>query len=173
MAVYPTITTGVSAVTVTTASSSLSYQQILVQIAGSVSYKVEAMYLAGTTMNQVTTNFLMNRLNQDGKLFKFNMSPDINPYTQYLPALLVDVKDDDFVFNALSSLNLTINANSFLEIMFFMDSVSYDYDLKRDVNPEPTPAPVKQVNSNDGLKVAAGIICIAAGIILIVKNAGT
>ena len=121
MAVYPVIVT-TTAVSISTASSNLTYDQLLSTL-NNTCYKLQKLYIQAQSNNQVSTQFFYKKVGVFGTQKSFNTSGDIDPY-QYQPTLFLDVEGNELVFDNLSVISFTLLPNQTIELYFITDAVS-------------------------------------------------
>ena len=127
MGAFPIITPNSPAVNITTASSSLSYQQ-LINTLWYISYKVDKIYLQADSTSQVGENYSLQQQDSSGPLYSKPLKPYVSPY-QAQPVIIFDVRNDNFLINDLTTMSFYLEPNATMEMFFFNDSESYSYLL--------------------------------------------
>lgn len=130
MAVFPIITPNSPAVSINTASSSLSYQQ-LINTLWYISYKVKKIYLHADSTSQVGENYILQQQDSSGPLYSKPLKPYVSPY-QAQPVINFDVSNDNFIINELTTMYFYLEPFASVQMYFFNDSASYSYLLKED-----------------------------------------
>ena len=173
MAAYPIIIPNASPVVVTTASSSLSYE-MLINSLNYIAYKIKRLYMEGTTLSQVSTNFLYNTVRPDGQQYSLNTNGNADPY-QFLNVLDLSFENGDgLILDNMSVLSFNIEPLATLEMYFYTDTVSYAYNLDDNapvIEYEDGDLPVKQENKNSELnfdKVALGIVLSSLALLTLI-----
>jgi hypothetical protein len=120
---FPTIITDSPAVTITTISSSLSYDQILYSL-NQTAYDVKKIYFKADDINQLIQAYTYTKPSADGTLYAIETSPVVDMYQ--LQAVL-NGQNGGFILDALTSFSFSLNLNESLELIFYTDSVSFIY----------------------------------------------
>ena len=164
MAAYPIITTGSSAVTITTSNSSLSYQMLIATLL-STGYKVKHIYIEASSLNQATTQFLYksSKSTVQQKQNTFSDDADVN---QFLPLINAQVSDQELILNNMSVVSFTLQPDAFIQMYFYTDAVSFNDKLgkKESINDNDIVLVPIQKNHND--KIIKILALTGLGIVL-------
>lgn len=128
MGAFPVITpSSTSSVTITTASSSLSYQQVLFNLYTTV-YNITRLYLKAPSNHQVSTVFTLSKPKPDGTVYTKDAISDIDP-NQFQPIVDVKMAEGDMQLDALTTLAFTLEPGAYFEMYFSGTATSSDYLL--------------------------------------------
>ena len=162
MGAFPTIITDSPAVTVTTISSSLSYDQILYSL-HQTAYYVKKIYFQANDTNQLIEPYTFTKPCADGTLYSVDKSPVVDMYQ--IQAIL-DGERGGFILDALTTFSFELNPNESLELIFHTDSVSFIY-LEEDGPMPPIKYPTKRKYLRNQEVVAVSVLLTGAILILL------
>lgn len=118
MPAFPTITTNVSPVTVTS-TGTVSYEE-MVQSLGPSRYLVKGVYLQSENLAQLLETIRVSMVNANGVDIGFVEVPDINIF-QKVKAIVLDWSKKGIILDGQTYLNLNIAANANEKIVFYVE----------------------------------------------------
>jgi hypothetical protein len=116
MASFPTISNGF---TITTASNSLSYQQIVNSLA-SWQYKAKELYLYSNFQSQLSNTYTFLKQTSDGHSLARPDSISLSPY-QYQNAFYWKFEEGKNIFDNNTFFQFNLNPYASLQLMFYVD----------------------------------------------------
>jgi len=105
-----------------TLANGVTYQQFLNSL-GAYVYWFDVVYLWTTNSTQITQPILYNYTDVNGNAKTLTIVPTTDPY-QYSPALYINVKDFDIVFDGNSTVQFSLLPQTTLKFKLFGDGMS-------------------------------------------------
>lgn len=126
MTIPITITNNSPAVSITTANSSLSYEQVLFTL-NQTSYKVNSIDIQANSFSQLSEPIDYTKRNADGILYSENLSPAVDPY-QFL-ASINGLAAKDLILDVLSTYSFNLEPSEIVQLVFDTDQIS-SWDIR-------------------------------------------
>lgn len=172
MAAYPIISFNANAVTVTTNSPDLTYQQ-LVQTLNYCFYSIRKIYLQSLSMEQINQLFTVTHVNQNGVVNTDVHQPFVDP-KQYQSTLDMTVDKGVLTIDNLTTLGFTILAGQSVQIEFDADIYSYNFYLTDPVlecnMTDTCPVVIKEENVKQDKLFQVSCLVFSALIIALLLN---
>jgi len=152
-------------VSITTDTSSLTYQQLLSTLNYTV-YDVKKLTIQAQSINQVSKPYQAKRITPDGRVSQYNLPVFIDP-SQYQAVVDLAVEEMAMIITLLFTLSFTILPGESISFEFDCDSYSPSYWLNQSDKEKNNLAPEiinNQLSNNDSFYDAFGYF--AAGIII-------
>ena len=149
-AVFPSINVLNNPVTITTANSLISYQQILGLIQYT-SYDVNVLNLQSGSINQFNEAFIYNKKEATGEITQNPMFGFIDP-DQIQPTLNLNVPDGKLIIDNSTTFSFNLLPNQYLQVELWAKTSSFGY-LLRYPSEYPKKVFIKNVNVKKRKKI--------------------
>lgn len=158
-----TITNNSPAVTVTTASPSLSYEQVLFTL-NTTAYKVKEIAYQAQSYTQLSEPINYTQRDASGVVLSKDLSPAIDMYQSQ--ATINGIEVNDMILDVLSTFSFNLEPNEILQLTFDVDQFSvWDVRNNNNVSTTENGQAISVKQKSNAIPVAAAVALIIIGII--------